>query len=27
VESDEPAVIEGKAYRWTQMIDIPAGHD
>jgi hypothetical protein len=27
VESDEPVVIDGKAYRWTQMLDVPAGRD
>ena len=27
VESDEPVAFEGKAYNWTQMVDIAAGRD
>jgi S1-C subfamily serine protease len=27
VESDEPFVSEGKAYTWTQTLDVPAGRD
>jgi S1-C subfamily serine protease len=27
VESDEPVAFEGKAYNWTQMVDVPAGRD
>ena len=27
VESDEPVVFQGKAYQWTQMLDIVAGRD
>ena len=27
VESDRPVVFHGKAYQWTQMVDIAAGRD
>ena len=27
VESDRPVVFQGKAYQWTQMVDIVAGRD
>jgi hypothetical protein len=27
VESDEPFVFDGKAYTWTQTLDVPAGRD
>jgi Trypsin-like peptidase domain len=27
VESDEPFVFEGRAYTWTQTLDVAAGHD
>ena len=27
VESDRPVAFQGKAYQWTQIIDVPAGRD
>jgi len=27
VESDRPVAFQGRAYQWTQMIDVAAGHD
>ena len=27
VESDQPVVFQGKAYQWTQIVDIVAGRD
>jgi S1-C subfamily serine protease len=27
VESDKPVALNGKAYSWTQMVDVPAGRD
>ena len=27
VESDQPVTFQGKAYTWTQMVDVPAGRD
>jgi S1-C subfamily serine protease len=27
VESDQPLIFQGKAYEWTQTLDVPAGHD